>query len=85
MCDSCGAEKFFQLLEKQLVHFGITNMQTSLVSIVLDGTSVMKKLAKISQLDYQLCYAHGVHLAVCNVLYQNRSETHIAGEDYDND
>ena len=41
--DSCGAEKIFQLLEKQLAHFGITNMQTSIVSIVSDGASIMKK------------------------------------------
>ena len=85
MRDSCGAEKFFQLLEKQLAHFGITNMQISIVSIVSDGASVMKKFGKISQLDHQLCYAHGVHLAVCDVLYKNRSVTHIAGEDYDDD
>ena len=85
MRDSCGAEKIFQLLEKQLAHFGITNMQTSIVSIVSDGASVTKKLGKISQLDHQLCYAHGVHLAVCDVLYKNRSVTHIAGEDYDDD
>ena len=82
---SCGAEKIFQLLEKQLPHFGITNMQTSIVNIVSDGASVMKKLGKISLLDSQLCYAHGVHLAVCDVLYKNRSVTHIAGEGYDDD
>ena len=92
MCISCGAEKIFQLLEKQLAHFGITNMQTSIVSIVSDGASVMKKLGKISQLDlcyahgvHQFCYAHGVHLAVCDVLYKNKSVTHIAGKDYDDD
>ena len=85
MRDSCGAEKNFQLLEKQLAHFGITNMQLFIVSIVSDGASLMKKLGKISQLDHQLCYAHGVHLAVCDVLYKNRSVIHIAGEDCDDD
>ena len=49
MRDSCGAENIFQLLEKQLAHFGITNVQISIVSIVSDGASVMKKLGKISQ------------------------------------
>ena len=81
MLESCGAEKILQLLEKQLAAFGITNMQTSVVSIVSDGVSVMKKLGKMSQLNYQLCYAHGVHLAVCDVLYKSRSVTHIAGKD----
>ena len=50
MIKSYGAEKILQLLEKQLADFGITNMQTSVVSIVFDGASVMKKLVKISQL-----------------------------------
>ena len=86
MRDSCGAEKFFQLLEKQLAHYGITNMHTSIVSIVFNGALVMKKLGKISQLDHQLCYAHHVRsTAVCDVLYKNKSVTHIAGEDYDDD
>ena len=85
MRESCGAEKIFQLLKKHLAHFGITNMQTSIVSIVSDVASVMKKLGKISQLDHQLCYAHVVHLAVCDVLYKNRSVTFIAGKDYDDD
>ena len=49
MRDSCGTEKNFHLLEKQLAHFGITNMQTSVVSIVSDGASVTKKLGEISQ------------------------------------
>ena len=45
----------------------------------------MKKLGKISQLNNQLGYVYGVHQAVCDVLYKNRSMTHIAGEDYGND
>ena len=85
MLESYGAEKILQLLEKQLADFGIINMQTSAVSFVSDRASVMKILEKISQLNYQLCYAHGVYLAVCDVLYKNRSVTHIAGEDYEYD
>ena len=80
-----GAENILQLLEKQLADFGITNMQISVVSIVSGGASVMKKLVKISQLNHQLCYAHGVHLAVCDILFKNRSVTHIACEDYNYD
>ena len=85
MLESCGAVKILQLLEKQLADFGITNMQTSVVSIVSDGASVMKKLGKISQHNHQPCYAHGVHLAVCDALCKNRSVTHTVGEDYDYD
>ena len=85
MIKSSDAEKILQLLEKQLADFGITNMQTSVVSIVSDGAPVIKKLGKISQLDHQLCNAHCVHLAVCDVLYKNSSVTHIAGENYNYD
>ena len=60
-------------------------MQTSVVSTVSDGVSVMQKLGKISQLNHQLCYAHGVHLAGGDVLHKNRSVTHIEDEDYDYD
>jgi len=35
-----------ELLEKNLAEFGITNMQTYIVSIVSDGASMMKKLEK---------------------------------------
>ena len=45
MLESCGAEKIVQSLEKQLADFGMTNMQTSVVSIVSDGASVMKKFS----------------------------------------
>ena len=85
MFDSCGAEKILQLLKKQLADFGITNMQTSAVSIVTDDASVMKKLRKICQLHFQLCYAHGLHLAVYDVLYQNKCVVRTDGEDYDHD
>ena len=85
MLESYGAEKILQLLEKQLADFGITNMQISVDSIVSGGASVMKKLVKISQLNHVLCYAHGVHLAVNDVLFKNRSVTHIAVEDYNYD
>ena len=85
MLESSDAEKILQLSEKQLADFGITNVQTFLVSIVSDGASVIKKLGKISQLNHQLCYGHGVHLAVFDILYKSRSVTHIADEDYDYD
>ena len=60
-------------------------MQTSVVSISSDCASVIKKLGKISHFYHQLCYVHGVHLSVCDVLHKNRCATHILGDDYDYD
>ena len=68
MFDSCGAEKILHLLKKQLADFGITNMQTSFDSIVSDDASVMKTLAKISQLDYYLLHTWFASACVCCII-----------------
>ena len=46
--------------------------------------NVTKRNQRI-RVNHQFCFAHGVHLAVCDVLYKNRSVTHIADKDYDYD
>ena len=76
MFGSCDAAKMLQLLEKHLTDFGITHIQASMISIVSDGASVMKKLGKLSQVYNQLCYSHGIHLAVCDVLYKFGNVAH---------
>lgn len=43
-----------------------------MVACVTDGASVMVKLGKLINCEYHLCYAHGMHLAVCDVLYKNK-------------
>ena len=60
MLGSCDAEKILELLEKSRAEFGITNMQTYIVSIVSDGASVMKRLEKnpnltISSVIHMVC------------------------------
>ena len=70
-----------ELLEKHLADFGITHIQASIVSIASDGTSLMKKLGKLSQVYNQLCYAHGIHLAVCDVLYKFGNVAHAPVDD----
>ena len=67
-----------------MADFRITNKQTSVVSIVSDGPSVMKKLGKISHLITNSAMRM-VCIWLCDVLYKNRSVTDIAGEDYDYD
>ena len=84
MLASCEAEKILQLLEKHLADVGITNMQSSITCIVSDGASVMKKLGRISHVDHQVYYAHGLHLAVCDILYKSRSVANVTIEDDDN-
>ena len=78
---SYDAAKMLQLLEKHLADSGITHIQASIVSIVSDGASVLKKMDKLSQFFIQLCYAHGIHLAVYDVLYKFGNVAHTPVDD----
>ena len=40
------------------------------MACVTDGASVMEKFGKIINCDHLLCYAHVIHLSVCDVLYR---------------
>lgn len=42
-----------------------------------DGASVMTKIGKISSTYQQLCFAHGIQLAVIDVLYKNKSKVPV--------
>ena len=70
MCSSGNAAKILELLEKQRADFRINNMRAGIVSIVSDGTSVKKRLGKIFKVNYQLYFAHGQCLIVCEILYK---------------
>ena len=39
------------------------------VVCVTDGAAVMVKFGKSIPCEHQLCYAHGIHLAACDVMY----------------
>ena len=48
--------------------FGL-DLEKHVVACVTDGASVMVKFGKIIDCDHQLCYAHGIHLAVCDGIH----------------
>lgn len=70
---SCDATKFVQILRDRLSEYGI-DLETTVVGITTDGASVMQKFGKLLPVESQLCFAHGVHLAVCDVLYATRDQ-----------
>ena len=55
------------MVERRLDEFNVSLEKH--VGCVTDGAGVMVKFGKSIPCDYQLCYAHGIHLAVCDVLY----------------
>lgn len=73
------AESCVRLLAKKLAMFGLS-LETDIVCIVTDGASVMTKVGKSISPEHQLCYAHGMQLAVLDVLYKNRRSQAVEAE-----
>ena len=65
------------LLVEQKLEFGLS-LAGDIVCICTDGASVMTKVGKLIEAEQQLCYAHGVQLAVLDVLYRRARRTEPA-------
>ncbi len=68
---SMPADKCLIIIENKLKEFGIS--LKSIISITTDGASVMKKTVKLTDANHQLCLAHGIQLAVIQVLYNKNN------------
>lgn len=69
---ACTAEVCLQMIKCKLEEFGL-DFTMDIFSLVTDGAAVMTKLGRISEKQQQLCMAHGIHLAVTDVLYRKRT------------
>ena len=52
-----------------------------IVGMVTDGASVIIKTGRLSGIIHQICHSHGLHLAVCDVLYKKRHNLEDTNED----
>lgn len=66
---SMPADKCVSLLEDILSEFDLS-LKHDVVAICTDGASVKKKVSTLISAKQQLCYAHGLQLAVADVLYK---------------
>ena len=66
------SEKVREYLELKLGEFGL-NLEKDIVCCVTDGASVMVKFGKQIPSEHHVCYAHTIHLAVCDVLYNKKN------------
>ncbi|GFX51695.1 uncharacterized protein TNCV_5013981 [Trichonephila clavipes] len=66
-----SAENCVKAVETKLQEFGIIT-EKHIVACVTDGASMMVKFGKIMSCEYHLCYAHAIHLAVCDMLYNKQ-------------
>ncbi|KAL1447382.1 hypothetical protein WDU94_012282, partial [Cyamophila willieti] len=76
------AEVCVDLLKERLACFGLS-LDEDIVAIVTDGPNVMLKVGRLIPGKHQLCFAHGIYLAVCDVLYKKRLDETEAIEETD--
>lgn len=69
---SCTAEHCISLIKERLNNFGL-DLETHIIGMTTDGASVMRKVGKLIPCYQQLCYAHGIQLAVVDILYKNNT------------
>lgn len=70
---SCTAERTIDLLKTRLESFGL-DADADIVGMSTDGASVMVKVGRLMSCYQQLCFAHGLQLAVVDVLYKNNED-----------
>lgn len=70
---SCTAEHTISLIKNRLKSFGL-DTDTDIIGMSTDGASVMVKVGKLMNCYQQLCFAHGLQLAVVDVLYKKNEE-----------
>lgn len=73
---SLTAEACVDLLKDRLQSHNIS-MDDDVVAIVTDGPNVMKKVGRLLPVKHHLCYAHGLHLAICDVLYKKTTAENV--------
>lgn len=76
MHGSGTAEHCIRLVETRLANFDL-DLETDIIGITTDGASVMVKLGKLVSCYQQLCFAHGIQLAVIDILYKKKNETNV--------
>lgn len=65
------AEVCVKALRGNLDKLGISLSQ-DIVGLVTDSHTVMVKVGLLVNTEHQLCFDHGIHLAVCDVLYKKK-------------
>ncbi|UYV73977.1 hypothetical protein LAZ67_11001680 [Cordylochernes scorpioides] len=68
-----SSEQCKYVIGAKLLEFGI-DFETDIVCVTTDGCAMMVKLGHIIGPLQQLCYAHGLHLAMMDVLYAKKKE-----------
>ena len=69
---SATSEVVKDVVNKKLSECGI-DLDKDCICHTVDGASVCRKLGKLLKMPQQVCLAHAMHLAVCDVLYEKKN------------
>jgi hypothetical protein len=67
---SMPAERCLVLVKEKLKEFNLC-ISKDIVCVTTDGASVMVKLGKLIDAEQQICLAHGINLAITDILYKS--------------
>ena len=74
--ESMKTENAVMMMAEKLSEFGL-NLKEHIVEMVTDGTAIMEKTGRLSEVLHQICHSHGIHLAVIDVLFKkNNADEH---------
>lgn len=79
---TANAENLAVTLQNHLNKFGVS-LEHNVVAITSDGASVMTKMHKSLPTEMQLCHAHAIHLAVCDVFISKKPSKNLSDEEQD--
>lgn len=69
---ACPADKMVELTNSRLKKFSVD--PEDVFATTTDAAEVCKKYGKILEIFHQLCYDHGIHLAIVKVIYKKIEE-----------
>lgn len=78
------AGNILDIANEKLEEFGIS-VEKHVVGSIQDGANVMKRFSKDHGAEYQLCYAHAIHLAVTDFFYKKNVLPHQADSSSESD
>ena len=80
---STSHREHLRLVNERLNKFGLSS--SDIVATTQDGESMMVRYAEESGFEYQICLNHGLHLAICAVLYTSMQVDRNDNDDDDDD
>ena len=81
---SMTAERCVDILKNKLEEFQL-DLDKDIVTVTTDGYTVLRKVGRLIEPVHQLCLAHGIKLAIVDVLYKTKEVEETEKENFESD